>query len=225
MYAGQKRRRTGRSTKAPRVKGRALSYDNSLSISNKARQWSYSTGNIFRTVQTVDQGTISQAALVVAGFAWSFKFGDLDQASSFGVIFDQYRITKVECKFMPLQNALGASAISSYSPGTILTVIDFDDANTPTAAAQLRQYQSCKEDPSYKVVTRYVNRPHIATSAYAGAFGAYANQVGTWIDSTSTNVQHYGVKALIQPANVAGQTNLASWQVVFRYWMEFKNTH
>jgi len=59
--------------------------------------------------------------------------------------------------------------------------------------------------------------PSVAAAAYSGAFTSYMNVVAPWIESSSSSVQHYGVKyaLTISPATFA-------YDVTARVHFQFK---
>jgi hypothetical protein len=143
---------------------------------------------VIQHVEVLNQCTSSTTASTFTGLYWSL--GAHDQVASFSAVFDQYRITELEFRFVPKINANN----STVSLGLFHVVVDFDDANVLTTVAQALDYTNCKIVEGYKPITiRF--RPHLAVSAFSGAFSSFANvSPMLWIDTASTNVQYYGVK-------------------------------
>jgi hypothetical protein len=139
-------------------------------------------------VEVLNQCTSSVALSTFTGIPWTL--GAHDQYASFTNLFDQYRITELEFRFVPKINANS----SIVSTGLFHVVVDFDDVNVLTSIGQALDYENCKVVPGYKPITvRF--RPRVALGAYSGAFSAFANEpASTWLDCASTNVQYYGVK-------------------------------
>jgi len=137
-------------------------------------------------------------------------FSLLDQAASWGAIFDQYRIDRVDHVFRPLFAAQNFSSGAGDLPPSIYTVIDYDD-NVTANIASLRQYTSLAihEFETFRVSYR----PHIALAAYSGAFTSYANVVAGWIDLGSQGVGHFGCKVAVGAGSGVGQTNLQKWRI------------
>jgi len=102
-------------------------------------------------------------------------------------------------------------------------VVDYDDNNALSSAAQARSFESCIIVPPGVECTRQF-RPRIAVSAYTGSFGGFANLDAQWLDSASPSIQHYGVKLFI-PGATASQTQLQSWTVEREYWISFRKVH
>lgn len=167
----------------------------------------------------------SKAAATDELLAISFQLSDLPNYTQLTNLYDQYRILAVKCEFVPRTPPVqyyGVSAISSSAP-TLYTAIDLDDVTTPTANSLL-SHESVKFHGAFTPMStgKYVRwlRPACATEMYqTGGFGGYGAKTGQWIDTTSSSVQHYGIKWWI--ATVA-TTPAYYYDVVFTYYMEFK---
>jgi hypothetical protein len=120
----------------------------------------------------------------------SFALSDLPGYTEFTNLFDQYRIDRIELKLIP---NVTDSFPSSLLTGTIQSVIDYDDGNTPTTTTELLQYENCQVNNIVDSQVQLDFKPRVALAAYAGAFTSYANAT-SWIDSASPGVQHFGVK-------------------------------
>lgn len=139
------------------------------------------------------------------------NFGD---AASLTAIFDQYMIDDVEMWLFPVLSA-GASTVN----GRLITVIDIDDGTNLTTMDQADQYSSSVTSELGQGHYRHFC-PHIALSAYNGAFGAFANKSKQWIDAASTTVQHYGVKVA---ADV--NANVQTFDLKIRARLRFRSVH
>jgi hypothetical protein len=152
-----------------------------------------------------------------------FSLGDLDSSTEFTGLFDQYRIECVCFRLIPMQNAIGLSTNSTTTTVTPYVVVDYDDNNALTSAAQARSFESCIIVPPGVGCARQF-KPRIAVSAYTGSFGGFANLSAQWLDAASPTIQHYGVKLFI-PGATAAQTQLQSWTVEREYWISFRKVH
>jgi len=94
----------------------------------------------------------------------------------------------------PLAANFGQSTTATTYP-TLYTVIDYDDASTPTSVSQLQQFDTLEVTPNAQVVERTI-RPRAALAAYSGSvFTAFSTAPhGVWIDSNNVTVPHYGFK-------------------------------
>jgi len=170
------------------------------------------------TTVSATQITGSGTVTTVGGFA--FTLSDCDGYSTYTSVFDQYRIDAVSVTLRACNNAIGLVTNSTTTLEPLYLVIDYDNANTPSSIAALREYDNCMVVSPGESVTRTF-APHAALGAYNGSFAGYANVGRTWIDCASTGVQHYGYKYGV-PAATTGQTLLQSWIVERTYWISFR---
>lgn len=177
-------------------------------------------GQIYRVCQWASETTVSQAAVSPSFAAFNFQLSTMPQHATFSSLFDQYRITRVSIQFRPMFTAMPLQPSLTVSVPLIYTVVDYDDSSTPTAIADLREYQNCNVH-EYESFTHEFT-PHIAMAAYSsGGFTSYANQTMQWLDIASPSVQHYGLKLGIT-AGFSGQI-LQIWNVSMRLEFEFRN--
>jgi hypothetical protein len=143
--------------------------------------------------------------------------------SSFTAIFDQYRIDCIELWLTPNQNAVASAATYATSPN-LATVLDYDDSSLLGSMSQATAYASCIHTEVFEKQRRCF-KPRIAYAAYgAGAFSSYANERAGWIDCSSSNVVHYGMKALCDAdGNTSGPH--ASWDLFAKAQVSFRATH
>jgi len=163
--------------------------------------------------------TISQSNTVNVFGALYFSLNSYPGASSAAAFFDQYRIMAVSVRFAPQYT--GAYFVNGSINPRLYTVLDYDDANTPTSIGYLQQYASCITAMPDQGITR-VLRPRIALANYSGAFSSFSNVEPTWIDVASPNTQHYGVKYAID-VGAGGQTTIQSYSVDVVLYVEFRS--
>jgi hypothetical protein len=122
--------------------------------------------------------------------AISFPLGGFTGYSSYTSVFDQYKVLQIEAWIEPADNQ------GTTVPALLATCVDLDDANTPGAFQVVADHQGALVGLSN--AGRYHKWvPHVAIAAYSGTFTSYGNVPPIWIDSASTNVQQYGLKAAI----------------------------
>jgi len=131
-------------------------------------------------------GQITTGPTSISG-AYSVTLASIPGYTEFTALFDQYRIIQVTIQFSPIN--VGAVALP------IISVIDYDDANVPSTADELRQYQTLRTVTG----TQYFERtftPRIAMAAYGnGVFNSFATQSPSiWLDSASSSIPYYGLK-------------------------------
>lgn len=148
-----------------------------------------------------------------------FRLDFVPNRTEFTALYDQYRIKAIKVTLMPRGNSsdLGVSA-GSAQMSRIFSVLDYDDANTPTSISQLCEYQNLKVTDSTKSHTRYLVPKFNAN--IANVLGTVARKPSTgFIDVTDENVVHNGVKWAIQ----APQNGSVIYDLMTTYYLAFKN--
>lgn len=168
---------------------------------------------VFNIVQSnIIRSWLTGNSAVNVGASKAFLISDLSQVSSLLSVFDQYRLMQAEVWLTPTQTYTG-----NTTPTTVYTALDYDDANVITNESAMLQY----ENVTVTIITDGVYRrfrPHQALATYSGAFTSFANVVSQWNDAASTNIQHYGFKAMITPNSLAPVFDLT-----IRTWYQFRN--
>jgi hypothetical protein len=175
---------------------------------------------VYKTVQSGSLGIIATSSTsVVANFTKNWSSADINQFSQFAAVFDQYRFTMIEIWLTPSGPACAPSYLNTTG-GRMYSVTDYDDSNNLSSSNNALQYQNVLvtsfTDGHYRRFT-----PHIAVAAYGGAFNQFKNEVADWIDCASTNLQHYGVKFLVD--TTAGTADV-KFDAFYRITVEFRNT-
>jgi hypothetical protein len=152
------------------------------------------------------------AASVYSSYAFSFTLNAAPNYSNFTSAFDQYRILLVRAKFT-WYGVIGSNPLPPLN-----TVIDYDDATTPTTEAQVIDRRSSQAVPPGVSFER-VLIPHAATAMYGGAFTSFGNVAGRWCDSAYPGVIHYGLKCYL-PAAVTAQVG---WNLQITMQVQFRN--
>jgi hypothetical protein len=169
----------------------------------------------FQLVQSYETtGAYSSSTTLQTFFAASFNIANLDQVSTLTSLFDQYRIVWVEVWLLP---RFADNSSTSINPGLTTTVIDYDDGAALTTVAAALDYQNALTAPSTLGHYRKF-RPHIAIAGYTGSFAGYTNFTSPWIDCSTTNIQHYGLKA----ATTVTSTSI-TFDLISRLHCEFRN--
>lgn len=188
-----------------------------------------SQGKVYKYKRTFESSAIPFSS-AAQNYAYSFKLTDLPNYGDFVSLYDQYMMTGVKIKLVPLNtqssiipvwNGTIVAQSSNISIPQCVSVIDYDDANVLTAKTQYFEYQNHKIFNCVNYHQRYF-KPHVALGAYSGAFTSYANKYNQWLDCDSNTVQHYGFKLFVDAANSQLSGNI--WRVYFTYYLKFKNT-
>lgn len=162
-------------------------------------------------------------AAVDFAYAYQFQLSYVPNSAEFTALFDAYRINKVVVKFMPTGTQVLVNSASNPEEAPIChAVIDYNDANAPTSADELRQYANVRTFPINKPQT-FVFRPRTATPVYRdGLSAAYLqNSPRLFIDCSYADVPHYGMKVWVQGGNTV-QVYRTRIEVI--YYFSFKNT-
>jgi len=171
---------------------------------------------------TLDTGLIQQVAGSDVTGAINFQLSQFPGNGDFSTAFDQYRLRAASVTVSPFYDfANNGSATGLLISPRLWTVIDYDDSATVTRI-QAESYDTCVASPPSMGVIRTLV-PRMAGAVYSGTFTSFANFQDLWLDMASPNVQHYGVKYVIEAAAVA-QTNLQSYTVSVTGFWELRAT-
>jgi hypothetical protein len=163
-----------------------------------------------------DQGTISSSIAADSFSQFTVGLSSLPNPTEFTTLFDQYRISRVQYEFWPLQTE-AVNSTTAATPG-IITVVDYDDSSSLATLTAALQYPNAKWRSAYKpFVVSF--KPHIAAAVYSGTFTSFMNTKDQWIDASSPAVIHYGLKICMPQSTGIVQ----SWRVIGKALVELKN--
>jgi hypothetical protein len=174
----------------------------------------------YKFIQTSETlATLTQSNSAFVGYAVLYTSSNINQFSSFSAVFDQYKITQFELWVLPRHtNPLSVS--STGNVGLLYSLVDYDDAATPTGAAYCEQYSNCVVSPSYEGHYRRAV-PHIAVANYAGTFTGYTNMPCPWIDCSTTACQFYCMKIGVSQCDATSDEQI--YDLITRVHVEFRN--
>lgn len=161
-------------------------------------------------------------------FAMKFTAADLPQFASFSALFDAYRINKVVVQFIPYNYPyqIGNTAANlAAQPQWLSTVIDYDDAALLATEGSLLEYETFKQARPGSTHTRSLV-PAVSIEAFktSGTTIGYSQHRKQWIDAAYGDVEHYGLKGLINgPALQADQVQ-GAWKVYVTMYITWKQT-
>lgn len=150
---------------------------------------------LYTAVQTIALGNITASNVTPAIGSYSFTLSMLTDNASYTTIFDAWRILQVEVQFLPRSQL-------STSTSSLLTVIDYDDANVLASIVAFYSYDTLQVSPAGVPTTR-VFSPKIAVAAYNSATFSGYTQSSPWIDCASPNVPYYGLKYALNTVSVS----------------------
>lgn len=172
-------------------------------------------------------GQLVLNSAVTALFSLAFELGDLNQVTTFGALFDQYRFERVRVHFKARNNALSVqnTASPNASVPTGYVVVDRDDSSAPSSLASLLEYDNVQsfngaEDFMVDLV------PSITPAVYSsGAFSGYGITPSNamWVDVANTTIPCYGVKGGLAGLT-ATSTSAWIWDITAEYVISFRRT-
>lgn len=158
---------------------------------------------------------------------------DLPQVGSFQALFDQYRIDKIEMKFVPQSTEVNlmASASPNDTNPTLLAVLDFDDTSVLSNPAAAEEYDNCQAVQFGEGLFVRI-WPTVATAVGTVSGGSVSNtgagvaRAG-WLDlpapGTGVVTPHFGFKGVITALQTSS-TSMAVWTVMIKMFLSFRNT-
>lgn len=156
--------------------------------------------------------------------AFSFGLSDLPDNDEFTKLFDQYKISAVKIKVMPVFNSVEphvASTTDQTLSKPIISVIDYTDDNLITQESQLLQYSTMKMTKGWKEHVRFL-KPRCSIYVKE-ATNASARPIRSWLSSEFPDVKHYGVKMLFpSTGTMEGQSGI-TYRIYMTYYIACKN--
>lgn len=121
--------------------------------------------------------------------------------TDFTHLFDRYKIIGVKYKFMFQNNVSTVNGRSQpNAPLPLITyAFDGDDAGVPASRGVVSQKSYAKQRilNGNNMFSLYV-KPRVDKAVYrSGTTSAYSSERAPWLDSTYTDVEHYGLKLWI----------------------------
>ncbi len=149
----------------------------------------------------------------------TFALSGLEGISSLQALFDLYRICAVRVSIRPENNAIGVVDPTTTRLVEFYNVIDYNDATSPSTAAELREYDNCVVlSPGESVCREF--QPRMSAVVRSAAGTDYMSVEPKWLNTGSDDVLHYGMKYFV-PTAFGGQVMLQSWLIDVEYWVEF----
>lgn len=166
----------------------------------------------------VDNYAVTAGSDLKAGL--SFSLGQLPDFTDFTSLYDQYRINKVVVKLIPkvTQAVLeGGVAMLNQNLQQVHSAIDYDDVTAPNSISDLTQYQNHRMSRGNQIHTR-VFVPKALTTIGAVSSAPKAKQ---WLDTSTSGIQHRGMKLFIPAPNSTGTT--LYYDLECTMYLSFKN--
>lgn len=159
------------------------------------------------------------------GASMQFRLGNVQNASDFTNLYDQYRIRGVKVLIIPLSDS-STSQSSGFLP-TLYWARDGDSAaSTPATEANLRERQDCKTLRLTGPKSIYIKSPKIITDAEVQGGVSLLSKVESpgWIDCNDVNVMHNGLVMWFKNVDLrAAPTTITAFRFECTYYLEFRN--
>lgn len=170
--------------------------------------------------------TLAGVAVSIGGVANTTL--PLPNYSEFTSLYDQYRIDWVECKF-----SFSNNNSSNTSPGTTLPIFylakDYNDSKNATVT-DLQQYSTQQQwqlgnAQGRDGIKTIAVKPNVDVALFQGLTTGYGRGKPMFVDTSSPDVLHYGVKIAYDPINFPAAATLVGYLAcTFVYHMSLKNT-
>jgi len=170
-------------------------------------------GNVYRFVRSAYVTTLSSLAAATSYFAFSFKLSDLPNYTEFTQLFDEYKISKLQYKFLP--GALTQNTLTTIATPTFMYAIDKDDATVPTSLDTLLQYPGVKiRNMDRGFTVSFV--PRVAATFYNTAVTSAYGSTVHYLDAANDGVPHYGIHGGFGRSLIAGAY---TYDVYVKVWV------
>lgn len=175
------------------------------------------------TVETKIEPTINYfASSTTAPYfgSYVFRLTDLPDLGAYQAVYDFYKFNYVTAIITPATSASLPGVTPGFAP--LITVIDLDDASTPTSYQTLLGYTSSMIHPNVTgTITRYIPVRGVGVSWEGSSATGRTSQKGQWIDMSTPDVSHYGFKLCVRQATT---TLVQSYYIIFKYSVSFRST-
>lgn len=178
-------------------------------------------------------------------FTYAAQFRHIVNVVEFSGLFDRYKINGVSFKIIPIVNTYLAAPGVATNTGTTIDrtnssvcmplvhwVIDYEDVVVPLASQagidRLRQYNNYKVvrfDGSNKIAKRFW-KPKILVGAQADDNAANITSFtrkAPWINTAQTNVDHMGLKGIIEILNPTTSAAYVNLKVEVKFYFSVNN--
>jgi hypothetical protein len=187
-----------------------------LTIADKPHSFTRCTQTLYQVKDGVQFGSMP------------FSLNALPDYTEFVDLFDSYRITRVDCTFIPTMNT--ALVYPGNAAATLPVVYIAEDRNDDASwisVANALQLESLQVGRMDKIV-KFTCYPKCALAAYSSLGFTSYTQVGDgrniWVDTNSPGVKFYGLKWAVDASGEGGTltTNVGHYDVICKYYLDLK---
>lgn len=134
-----------------------------------------------------------------------FALQDIVNADEFGNLFDQYLINKVIVTYQLLNNPNAANALNTLGNNpsgtnwypTCWSIADYDDSTTTNIEEMKQRIGVKRQVMKPDKIMKFVVRPKVQVQVYKTALTTGYAPKSMYIDMSTRDVQHYGLKTVI----------------------------
>lgn len=173
--------------------------------------------NTYHYKRYANLGTFVVGNLTPTFASIDFALQQVPDNSDFTNLYDSYRINAVKVTFRPQQTeSISIGSINNPAAyARFISAIDYNDISGVTSMDELRQYQSCKVTSVLKPHRRYIYHPRIQDRGFTYTPGR------PWINCTSPDQTHFGLKVGADPINSTTTTTM-TYTIEAVFYMSFK---
>jgi len=194
--------------------------DNTIRIERTMRQTAFT---LTPTTTVSDNGGKQETGYI------PFQLDQLPGYANFAACFDEYRIVKAICKFVPRYQPSDPSSNSVINPQYDLGWYH-DDSGVAIAAPFLAtenawiQREGYRQVPFSKDPVSVVSYPSPLSGMVSstGALEAAIGAPGQWISTSNVDLQHWGVKYRVYAPYGGPATPLSTGTLYVTYYVEFR---
>lgn len=171
--------------------------------------------------------TLAALNIYAAGASTAFAVLALPNYTELTALYDQYRIDWVEMQIMFSNNQSSVN-----TPATTLPILwlakDYDDTNN-ASITDIQQYatQQCWQVGNQRGDGKHVVRvkPNVDTVVYQSALvSGYGRGKPQFIDTSSPQVPHYGIKIAADPINSSTSVEVGYFSIACIYHLTMGHT-
>lgn len=151
--------------------------------------------------------------------ALTFFLAGVPNYTEFTALYDQYKITRVVCEFIP-KNTPAELGNGTIAPSQFWTYPDFDDNTAPPNLATVLQRQAVVRTKNTQFHKRILC-PRISKPVYQDGISFAYSPGKAWIDCTNPSVPHYGLKYFMEKATNA--SSITAYDLQITYYLAFRN--
>lgn len=191
-------------------------------------------GASYPYLQVGSSGFTSITSGVKFGGAFSFQLAQCANVSEITSLFDNYRIKKVVLRFdYSVNQAPATTASPPTQQATAVPIMhicpDYDDNAVPAARTSVLENgyaRTVRLDKTFTMTLTPRAQSTVTSGSVSGLVAGGLLPLGQWLDSSSTQVPHFGVKFWIDDFAWSSATLngiFASLRITPTYYLEAKN--